>query len=862
VIPERLKLQAFGPYAGALDLDFDALLSQGLFLVHGPTGAGKTSILDAICYALFGEASSPDRAVRQLRSDYARPDTPTEVVLDFRLGAERYRIVRRPEQPRLKKRGGGVTTERPTAKLFSRTGIGPQDPGKSGRAIAVHTRKVDAAIERLLGFSAAQFRQVVLLPQGRFRELLTAGSKERERILEALFDTARYRAVEEALKDAAREARERVRELRAQREAALRQAGVTDPHALEAAAELLAESKARLQKERNALETRAKAANQALEQGRRAAERYRDLDEVARELGALAREAPRIERTRAELEDARRALPFEALASEANRLSAELSEAEARAASATRVLKQARSAAIKAEQTERARSVAARLRKIDEFERLGEAITAAAKRRVGAQAQRADALAEVESAEAALEQASQALKEQQIQALARDLPPDTPCPVCGSHTHPGIDPHSPAGGTQDAAGPSGGLAAAHRQVKVLRQALIRSERELVQTEAEHASAKERQRLVQASWLADDPEEAARLQAEGVGARTEALKRDLGRARQLGGRPDGPRARTREQTEAAHREAARHAAAAQASLEAAQAELVRAQRRLKESARRSAVALEAAGFQHPAALEAARRSEAAVALLTAKVRRHEEAFSLARARRAQAQERTRDLTRPNLAALDRTGKDLAEQVLLKVRQEARVEEQQRSLAQATESLKATTADLATAEVRQARLSRLAAVAGGRNGAGITFQRYVLASLLDRVLVVASQRLASMTRGRYRLERRDQDRADLRAAGGLRRSPGHPVRRRGLWQPRPGGAGSRPLGPPRTRAPRSPRRRDLTRRRARTPNPNPPRGHGLPHRLQSGCTNREKSDREQSIETSVRSLLFHFAPRSLP
>ncbi|MHC4830384.1 MAG: SbcC/MukB-like Walker B domain-containing protein [Planctomycetota bacterium] len=448
------------------------------------------------------------------------------------------------------------------------------------------------------------------------------------------------------------------------------------------------------------------------------------------------------------------------------------------------MLEQARSAAVKAEQTERARSIAARLRKIDEFERLGEAITAAAKRRVGAQAQRADALAEVESAEAALEQASQALKEQQIQgaeaaleqasqalkeqqiqALARDLPPDTPCPVCGSHTHPGIDPHSPAGGTQDAAGPSGGLAAAHRQVKVLRQALIRSERELVQTEAEHASAKERQRLVQASWLADDPEEAARLQAEGVGARTEALKRDLGRARQLGGRPDGPRARTREQTEAAHREAARHAAAAQASLEAAQAELVRAQRRLKESARRSAVALEAAGFQHPAALEAARRSEAAVALLTAEVRRHEEAFSLARARRAQAQERTRDLTRPNLAALDRTGKDLAEQVLLKVRQEARAEEQQRALARAAESLKATTADLATAEVRQARLSRLAAVAGGRNGAGITFQRYVLASLLDRVLVVASQRLATMTRGRYRLERRDQDRADLRAAGGL-------------------------------------------------------------------------------------------------
>jgi exonuclease SbcC len=230
--PLRLVMRAFGPYAGEQVLDFSVLGSRACFLVHGPTGAGKTCILDAICFALYGEASGGERDARRLRSDHAEATTPTEVVFDFSLGAERYRVSRSPEQERPKARGTGTTVQGPKACLWRRTAA--VDADDAGELLATQPRQVDAEIERLLGFRRDQFTQVVVLPQGKFRELLNADSKGREEILQLLFQTEIYRRIEELLKDRAREARDALEEVEAKRRFVLEEARVATGEELEA----------------------------------------------------------------------------------------------------------------------------------------------------------------------------------------------------------------------------------------------------------------------------------------------------------------------------------------------------------------------------------------------------------------------------------------------------------------------------------------------------------------------------------------------------------------------------------------------------------------------------------------------------
>ncbi|MGH3621280.1 MAG: AAA family ATPase, partial [Sciscionella sp.] len=113
----RLEVSAFGPYPGRESVDFDALGADGLFLLYGDTGAGKTTVLDAVAFALFGSVPGARGEVRQLRCDYADPATPTEVTLELTVGDQRLRLVRNPEYERAKRRGGGVTKQPAKASL-------------------------------------------------------------------------------------------------------------------------------------------------------------------------------------------------------------------------------------------------------------------------------------------------------------------------------------------------------------------------------------------------------------------------------------------------------------------------------------------------------------------------------------------------------------------------------------------------------------------------------------------------------------------------------------------------------------------------------------------------------------------------
>lgn len=196
--PLALQATAFGPFAETVDLDFEALARSPLFLIHGDTGAGKTSLLDALCFALYGEPTGEQRSARHLRSDFASADRPTEVCLTFALGDRRYRVQRRPTQWRPKARGEGLTEAGATASLFRLHSDGTE------ALLCEQPRHVTPEVMTLLGLSLEQFRQVIVLPQGAFQRFLFADTREREKIFESLFATDRYRRLSEVLRDQAR----------------------------------------------------------------------------------------------------------------------------------------------------------------------------------------------------------------------------------------------------------------------------------------------------------------------------------------------------------------------------------------------------------------------------------------------------------------------------------------------------------------------------------------------------------------------------------------------------------------------------------------------------------------------------------
>ncbi len=190
--PLKLVISAFGPYAGRTELPLEKLGQSGLYLITGDTGAGKTTIFDAITYALYGEASGESREAAMLRSKYAQPDTPTEVELTFSHGGREYRIKRNPRYTRPAKRGKGMTDVLPGAELLC-----PDRPP------ITKIREVDAAVTELLGIDRNQFSQIVMLAQGDFRKLLLADTKERQEIFRKVFRTQYYQTFQKRVKDQA-----------------------------------------------------------------------------------------------------------------------------------------------------------------------------------------------------------------------------------------------------------------------------------------------------------------------------------------------------------------------------------------------------------------------------------------------------------------------------------------------------------------------------------------------------------------------------------------------------------------------------------------------------------------------------------
>ncbi len=202
--PVRLTISAFGPYAEKTEIDFERLGTKGLYLITGDTGAGKTTIFDAITFALYGEASGDARKADMFRSKYADANVPTYVELVFDYRGARYTVRRNPEYQRPKGRGTGFTAQKAEASLSC----------EDGRPPVTKTREVTRAVTELIGLDRRQFVQIAMIAQGDFQKLLFAGTEERSGIFRQIFHTGIYQKIQEQLKAAVKEQWKEYDELR------------------------------------------------------------------------------------------------------------------------------------------------------------------------------------------------------------------------------------------------------------------------------------------------------------------------------------------------------------------------------------------------------------------------------------------------------------------------------------------------------------------------------------------------------------------------------------------------------------------------------------------------------------------------
>ena len=806
--PLRLTLSAFGPYAAQTTLDLEKLGKGGLYLITGDTGAGKTTLFDAITYALYDHSSSGIREGSMLRCKYADDKTPTFVELEFEVHGVRYTVRRNPEYQRPKARGEGMTTEKADATLTY-----PDD-----RPPVTKAKDVTAAVQEIIGLDYNQFSQIVLIAQGQFTKLLNASTEERSRIFRKLFRTQRYAQLQERLQAEASALNQQRTAQNAKLDSLLGglQFSPEDPdaEALRAlCAQTVPETALALL---DALTARQAAALEEAGTALQATEAQ--LDTVQQQLGAAAqaqRLAQQLAARQAELVAARPAL--DAARAEADRHAGDAAQLDALTAQVT----QAQSAlaaydaldALCRQQTEAqdaARLAAAQAHKRrTQLDNLNAALAAAEtelaaladadtrllalQNRSAQLTQRGEALAKLEqrladcqrqakaahkaqenyrAAAAAQDEArarrdalERAFLDAQAGLLAESLVEGAPCPVCGSTHHPAraLLPHT---------------APTQAQVEAARQAAAEADRKAQNASAAAQSALATANEAKTSLRRDAEtllperfttpegtvpltfalmtnvlaEENAALQTAQTDCKAQCrqAEADCRRKAQLEADRQA-KTRQRPALEQAAAEADRSAAAQNASADALEGQI--AERR--------------------AALPYPRRADAQAALdkLEADRRTLRTGMDTAQRKLKQA-EQTVAAAEAAVEAL--TAQQTAAQKELPARSAEELTAQQTELTAAREALRSREKQLsaqllpnrktaaqyrAAAEARQALESRwqwvsaLAATAGGTltSKQKIRLEAYIQMNYLDRILRYANTRLMQMTAGQYELER---------------------------------------------------------------------------------------------------------------
>ena len=759
--PLVVTMEAFGPYAGTQTLDFADLRGVGFFLITGPTGSGKTTVLDAMSFALYGETSGgPERdgarSGAAMRSDHADPATLTRVRFDFSLGADLYRVERVPEQDRPKVRGEGTTTEGQDATLWRlrRDGAGALEP--DGRPLAMGWSKVTAKAEDILGFRAEQFRQVVMLPQGRFQQFLEADSGQREQILRALFETGRYDAIERALHDEALALKRKAETNLTQCGEVLRQAGTDSADALDDRCARLALDHSEACQHADQAERDDKAAQQALAHGKEATRRLQESEEAATEVAALAARDGEVQARRRELEAARRAAEVADVARQTVQSAAELAAATEELEGATKAADDAARAlaAARAEldvQASRAgerEHAADEVRRLQAFEDGAEALSGARRGLELAAAGLGTSRTSCERADAAWIAARDraaaleaAWGEAQAGLLAGSLAEGQPCPVCGSTDHP-----APAALPQEAPSQDD-LEEARTQAAAALDARDRERESLRAAQAAHAGA-EALAGERADGIPPELAEPKKLEAALAGARR--MAKDLTEAWERA-------------TSAVH-ECEVAASRRTAEREAAGVSLTRAAERAEAARGLLGERLAACGFAGEDALAAATRPPRTVEELAVLVTEHDEAKLRAAERQRIAEQAAAGLEPPQLESLELAAGLTAGAARTANAAAATLKADAATAEGLLERLRQLETEAAGVAVRYESVGRLADVATGRTGRRISFQSYALGAFLDDVLVAASARLRLMSKNRFSLDR-TEERSGRRQSAGL-------------------------------------------------------------------------------------------------
>ena len=804
--PLTLTLSAFGPYAGQITLALEQLGKNGLYLIRGDTGAGKTSIFDAIAFALYGEASGDQREAAMFRSQYAAPDTPTFVELTFESAGKTYRVRRVPEYTRPAKRGGGVTLQRAEAELTMPDG-----------RVVTRVKEVGQAVREIVGVDREQFAQIAMIAQGDFLKLLVASTEERMRIFRQIFHTGRYQKLQAALKDqlaALSRARDKLRD------GLMQAVGSARYPADSVLGQRLADAQAGrllLQETAALLDEIVRQDSAEQEAGRRALERLdKQIGQAARTLGqarelaaariqlrdaqakrqAIQQEMEKAGAARAAL--AARKPEREALAQQAAALAEEVRRHEAcsrldqaleaaqkrytagcaaQAACAKQLTDLAdQQAAARAGQERLADSAiraekqraehAALLEEQRAFNGLSRDLDAvAASARQYARVQK-DYLAAAQSAEAAqgrYQQMNRAFLDEQAGILALGLQDGAPCPVCGACSHP-----RPAQVTLGAPREAD-LEQAKQQAAAAQAEAGRLSAEAGQLrgalEARRAGLQQRAREL----LGDVPCEEMAEQIAAAGAalrdRLAACKSALDQAQQDMRQLDqfGHTLRTLEQ--AVQQAQARQAAAQQA--------IARAEQDTQHLARQKQELAD--GLRYPdqaAARRAAQQTKDTIQDLDRRTEQAEQAYQACKSQ-ADALEGTIAALAGQLEHAPEIDMETiqAELEACNARRRALEDGQTARAARldrnqdALRALETHGAALAEAEQKWGWVKSLADTAGGQlvGREKIMLETYVQMTYFDRILARANTRLMVMSRGQYELKRRAQAENNRRQSG---------------------------------------------------------------------------------------------------
>ena len=412
--PLQLTMRAFGAYADEQTIDFTLLGDKNFFLIHGPTGSGKTTILDAISFALYGSASGDLRESKSLRSDYAPAEQKTEVEFTFKSGEHIYQVLRAPEQELKKQRGEGTRKVPAAAALFKLLSDGSKDP------LAAKSDEVTKKVTEIIGFKAEQFRQIVLLPQGEFRRFLIAESKDRKAILETIFKTELYRRIETLLAERSSTIDNNYQTLKQQRQFILDSTECADSEQLDASIQLLLQ---RQKGETAALQTAAARLTAAKLQLQQAQQLHNAFTEAAAAQAALL--------TLTEQRSAVAAIKTEAAQAEKAALLEEIYNSTLRAHKHNQECQTAAQNALQAtlntknDLQELHQQLSEQLRQLD-----GQAVTTAA------DLNKALELLNQRILQLHSEAAKFSGVTAELGRLAAALADNEPCPVCGSLQHP------------------------------------------------------------------------------------------------------------------------------------------------------------------------------------------------------------------------------------------------------------------------------------------------------------------------------------------------------------------------------------------------------------------------------------------